>query len=1053
MLRSSPSSEEPMEISVAKDPIVISLYCNKGGVGKTTLAHNLAYILATEYDLKVLAVDADPQCNLSSSLLKTPHPSSPEGQQLPPDLEELVYDFYHDDARPREVSRASDQRHIYDCFKPLININAAEEGDFFARVKHVKLRKTAYDNLYLLPGHLEFTDADTAASSSYLTHNKNDVGKTKTFAYLSNYLRHIGKVNNFDVILLDLNPGMSILNANYILTSDYFVLPIYPDGYSLQGISGLCKKISEWVPGMEFYRNSELADFMRLGKPAKFLGYAVLRYPVHKQKKGKPDVVTAYAKWWEKIHAAIESTLLPTLRNMQADGEPSPMVREKFKLFRFGIKDFASLGKTTQETGRPIAEVLSYASTEEMVKRRFFNQQFKRLIAMLLGNMDASALHKLGFADIDNFRLSTSIFGPIKSNDVHVEKRLDFGNESLDFRIYSNPLDPEQCDLFCKLPIPNNPREISKAIGLQLDLNSRKTERVLRYLKKEIFYYALAAVSRESRDEMLNFWVQQSPRNRNDHEKKIISDLEKYDRIRNRNRKKRLRNTLLNQIKDKDCRAYLKVIESAKCSFTATGVFNPEQQKHLLKAILLSMALEGNKEKYRLVIWEESPEGNYNPIFDFPGDKYFTSNAIRDVPKYTNELHVLMKDGSFYAMLPKRQKRLEDITRERLISQQPYDNVRIDALLRHYIGYNDRNYQIIPTIKISPSNVKILKDRLSAILDQLKTQRRSTRDNINLIIPLLFTSTNHGTLLWLEYSRNPVNLPKINYYDPMGEPIPNYLFKALKDLHPNLTRNDIYCSDIAYQDNYGFGSMIIEIARAIYKGEPLPDVDLNTNKLCLAHRQILNDATRIDGLIYQSIPGDGHCLFHAVGLYLGETQAWLRRIVAAHIEHNLDDFRDFLARPDGKTVTDYIEDVRKGKEWASHVEIEVLMRLLDRPIMVVNPEGSLVNDQDAHRFTGEPIFVYYTDNHYDSLILDGTKDAESILRDFLSDSQQAAREHSPQSPRVTGFLQRSESPRLGLFGIPSSPSSSDKDTDMTTTQERRYSRKRKFASLGKHHAG
>ncbi len=137
----------------------------------------------------------------------------------------------------------------------------------------------------------------------------------------------------------------------------------------------------------------------------------------------------------------------------------------------------------------------------------------------------------------------------------------------------------------------------------------------------------------------------------------------------------------------------------------------------------------------------------------------------------------------------------------------------------------------------------------------------------------------------------------------------------------------------------------------------------------------------IVGLSYQPIPGDGHCLYHAVALHVGQDQASLRRTVAAHLEANRANFQDFITLSQGQTLTDYIQAVRSGKEWATHIEIEILMRVLNRPIMVIGVDGNLTNPQDATRFTGEPIFVLYNGhNHYDALLLQPEYVARDVLR-------------------------------------------------------------------------
>ena len=138
----------------------------------------------------------------------------------------------------------------------------------------------------------------------------------------------------------------------------------------------------------------------------------------------------------------------------------------------------------------------------------------------------------------------------------------------------------------------------------------------------------------------------------------------------------------------------------------------------------------------------------------------------------------------------------------------------------------------------------------------------------------------------------------------------------------------------------------------------------------------------LSGLQYQEVRGDGHCLYHAVALYCGKDQNTLRQRVTNHLEENLAEFRNFvnpLLMPD-QTLESYIQDVRMGKEWADNIEIEVLQRILKRPIIIIRPDANPTIPDNIDTYQTDPIFVYYNGHtHYDSFILVGDLNPKAVL--------------------------------------------------------------------------
>ena len=168
----------------------IGILNQKGGVGKSTIAVNLAYGLATNHK-KTLLVDIDPQAH--STVI-----------------------FCSDIQRDKTVKSLFLDRSL-DVRKFL----------YPASINGRKL-----DDLMVLPSDIYLAPASEQINT-----------RTHREKLLHNHLRKIE--NNFDYILIDCPPTLGVMSVNAIFTSDLILIPTIYGRYSLDGIADLFSTISE----------------------------------------------------------------------------------------------------------------------------------------------------------------------------------------------------------------------------------------------------------------------------------------------------------------------------------------------------------------------------------------------------------------------------------------------------------------------------------------------------------------------------------------------------------------------------------------------------------------------------------------------------------------------------------------------------------------------------------------------------------------------------------------------------------------------------------------
>lgn len=274
-------------------PVTVSVFNNKGGVGKTNTIWNLSMSLA-EKDKKVLLVDFDPQCNLSiaclgdqqfSSLLER-SPTKPHGQ--------TIRAF----ALPYIQQNRLGEVYIH---SPLKQLNRGKvdvvAGDFwlnnFSDILNVGTDVISGSGLY-------------------------------RFLLVSQLISQIQNNNNieYDFVLVDLPPSFNTLVRSALYCSDYFLVPCTPDLFSAYcvGLIGevLPSFINDWEQGKQRYMTSSQYDTLipSKGQP-KFGGWIFNGFDTRK-KAGTQTIVETGADraQYEKIHNSIVNNLIPSLKSI-----------------------------------------------------------------------------------------------------------------------------------------------------------------------------------------------------------------------------------------------------------------------------------------------------------------------------------------------------------------------------------------------------------------------------------------------------------------------------------------------------------------------------------------------------------------------------------------------------------------------------------------------------------------------------------------------------------------------------------------------------------------
>ena len=248
---------------------------NKGGVGKTTMAFNCAVSFAKQ-GYKTVLVDLDPQCNLSRLSLG---------------------DNYYE-----KNLFSSQEKNIYDVLKGVVEGGS----DINLNVPFIPIPNSD-NNLSLMNGSVELSLYENILVTAYgQAAAGQQLGYFQTSA-IDRLLRERGLKDEVDIFVIDTSPSLSLLNQIIFLGSDYFIVPMMPDAFSVQGIENLGSMFEKWkqnwkVTGKALSGNTE-SKYVLSGDGL-FIGYIINSYNVYSKQPIKD-----HRHWIDELPAKVKKNL------------------------------------------------------------------------------------------------------------------------------------------------------------------------------------------------------------------------------------------------------------------------------------------------------------------------------------------------------------------------------------------------------------------------------------------------------------------------------------------------------------------------------------------------------------------------------------------------------------------------------------------------------------------------------------------------------------------------------------------------------------------------
>ncbi|KLL95412.1 hypothetical protein NJ76_26870 [Rhodococcus sp. IITR03] len=327
----------------------IAYFNHKGGVGKTTTLFNTAIEMA-RLGKRVLMVDLDAQANLTAISIS----------------DERLDALYDPDEDALTVAHA---------FAPLVSGAGDLEVPQAVDVRDGKV--------WLAPGDIRLSEFEAILPGAW---TEALAGNERGFRVTSapyRLIQEMGEIVDADFAFVDLGPNVGALNRAVLLASDYLIVPLAADLFSLRALPSVGASLAQWVE--QWGTAKSMAPRLRFAIPAglpKLLGCVSQQFNIY-----RGEATTAFSSWIDRMPDGIDEGLIAPLKGT-SDGRGGSLADPAAEFgARVGhMKNFHSLVPHAQTLRKAIFELTAddVVRGGQVTRARNSEEQFRELCEAIL---------------------------------------------------------------------------------------------------------------------------------------------------------------------------------------------------------------------------------------------------------------------------------------------------------------------------------------------------------------------------------------------------------------------------------------------------------------------------------------------------------------------------------------------------------------------------------------------------------------------------------------------------------------------------------------------